>query len=73
MRAAANEWGNLTIMGDAYISENAIAANTATPNASNYANMEGLTAASPTDTTGGPQQITPPSEEATPPAEGPTN
>lgn len=27
----------------------------------------------PTDTTGGPQQITPPSEEATPPADGPTN
>ncbi len=49
-RAIANEWGNLTIMGGAYISENAIAANTATPNASNYANMEGLTAASPTDT-----------------------
>ena len=49
-RAAANEWGNLTIMGDAYISENAIATNTAAPNASNYANMEGLTAASPTDT-----------------------
>jgi hypothetical protein len=49
-RAIANEWGNLTIMGDAYISENAIATNTATPNASNYANMEGLTAASATDT-----------------------
>lgn len=27
----------------------------------------------PAETTGGPQQITPPSEEATPPADGPTN
>ena len=49
-RAAANEWGNLTIMGDAYISENATAGNTATPSASNYALMEGLTAAFPGDT-----------------------
>ncbi|MEY2806307.1 MAG: hypothetical protein RIR65_724 [Planctomycetota bacterium] len=49
-RAAANEWGNLTIMGDAYISENATAGNTATPSASNYAVMEGLTAAFPGDT-----------------------
>jgi hypothetical protein len=48
-RAAANEWGNLTIMGDAYISENATAGNTATPSASNYAVMEGLTAAFPGD------------------------
>lgn len=42
-RASANEWGNLTIMGDAYISENATPGNTATPSASNYADMEGLT------------------------------
>ena len=49
-RAAANEWGNLTIMGDAYISENNTVGNTATPSASNYALMEGLTAAFPGDT-----------------------
>jgi hypothetical protein len=52
-RQAANEWGNLTIMGDAYISENingAAVPNTPTPNASNYAVMEGLVASSPTDT-----------------------
>jgi hypothetical protein len=49
-RAAANEWGNLTICGNAYISENATAGNTATPNAANYAVMEGLTAAFPGDT-----------------------
>jgi hypothetical protein len=42
-REAANEWGNITIMGDAYISENAIPTNVPTPNASNYAAMEGLT------------------------------
>jgi hypothetical protein len=44
-RAAANEWGNLTIMGKAYVSENAVATNTATPNANNIAPMEGLVAA----------------------------
>ncbi|MHC4837754.1 MAG: hypothetical protein ACYTF3_06165 [Planctomycetota bacterium] len=49
-RESANEWGNLTIMGDAYISENATAGNVATPNASNVATMEGLTAAFPGDT-----------------------
>ncbi|MEO0716079.1 MAG: hypothetical protein AAFY58_03705, partial [Planctomycetota bacterium] len=42
-RQSANEWGNLTIMGDAYISENATPGNVATPNASNFADMEGLT------------------------------
>lgn len=41
-REAANEWGNLTLMGDAYISENATAGNTASPNANNLAAMEGL-------------------------------
>ncbi len=41
-REAANEWGNLTLMGNGYVSENAIATNTPAPNASNYANMEGL-------------------------------
>ena len=41
-RESANEWGNITIMGDAFISENAVPANTASPNGSNYGNMEGL-------------------------------
>ena len=39
----ANTWGNLTIMGSAYISENATAGNVPTPNANNVAAMEGLT------------------------------
>ncbi len=52
-RATANEWGNLTIMGRAYIGKygaGAIATNTAAPNAGNYANMEGLTASGVDDT-----------------------
>ena len=52
-RAACNEWGNLTIMGNAYISENAIGTNTATPNAANRANMEGLSNGPTTDQYGG--------------------
>ncbi len=43
-REAANEWGNLTLMGDAYVSENAVVANTPAPNAANVAPMEGLVA-----------------------------
>ena len=42
---ANNEWGNLTVMGSGYISEDETATNTATPSASNYADMEGLTPA----------------------------
>ena len=49
-RPVCNEWGNLTIMGRAYISENAVVTNTAAPNANNIATMEGLTAAVPGDT-----------------------
>jgi hypothetical protein len=44
-RAVANEWGNLTICGRAYIGkygQGAVGTNTAAPNAANYANMEGL-------------------------------
>ena len=41
-RASANEWGNLTIMGAGYVSENATVANTPAPNAANFAVMEGL-------------------------------
>ncbi|HKX46538.1 MAG TPA: hypothetical protein VJP77_07535 [Planctomycetota bacterium] len=48
-REAINEWGNVTLMGRAYISENAIATNTPAPNASNFAVMEGLTQAFPGD------------------------
>jgi len=52
-RATANEWGNLTICGNAYIGkygQGAPSTNTAAPAAGNYANMEGLTASSSTDT-----------------------
>ena len=52
-RAVANEWGNLTLCGRAYIGkygQGAVATNTAAPNAANYANMEGLVASGPTDT-----------------------
>ncbi|MBL9120434.1 MAG: thrombospondin type 3 repeat-containing protein [Phycisphaerae bacterium] len=48
-RVGANEWGNLTIMGRGYVSENAVAGNSATPNANNIAPMEGLVAAAPGD------------------------
>jgi hypothetical protein len=49
-RAACNEWGNLTIMGAGYISENAIPGNTPDPNPSNVGAMEGLIAGFPGDT-----------------------
>jgi hypothetical protein len=52
-RRSCNEWGNLTIMGRGYIGKyngNAPAGNTASPNAANYANMEGLVATSGSDT-----------------------
>ena len=52
-RAAANEWGNLTIMGRGYIGKYGNGApdtNTAAPNAGNYANMEGLVASGVGDT-----------------------
>lgn len=49
-RQAANEWGNLTIMGEGYISENAVVGNTPAPNANNVAPMEGLVAGFPGDT-----------------------
>ncbi len=48
-RESANEWGNVTMMGRAFISEDEIATNSATPSASNYAPMEGLVAASAND------------------------
>jgi hypothetical protein len=49
-RAAANEWGNLTICGSAYISENLNPnTNTPSPNPANFATMEGLIAQFPGD------------------------
>jgi len=49
-RLGVNEWGNLTICGNGYISENAVVANTPAPNAANFATMEGLTESFPGDT-----------------------
>ena len=48
-RESANEWGNLTIMGRGYISEDAVAGNIPTCSAGNKANMEGLIASFPGD------------------------
>ena len=44
---ANNEWGNLTIMGSGYISEDEIPSNSSSPASTNYADMEGLTPANP--------------------------
>jgi len=53
-REAANEWGNLTLMGDAFISENAAGlGNVPTCNAGNEGDMEGLTNGPSTDRYGG--------------------
>ena len=52
-REAANEWGNLTIMGDGYISENATPGNVAHPDANNVATMEGLGSGGSLDLYGG--------------------
>ncbi|MDZ4773413.1 MAG: hypothetical protein SGI72_09805 [Planctomycetota bacterium] len=55
-RESANEWGNLTVMGSAYIAASACKVGvqvppiTATPSATNFAFMEGLTPASVSDT-----------------------
>ncbi len=52
-READNEWGNLTVMGGAYISANnhgGVTSNTPVPSASNVAPMEGLIAGFPGDT-----------------------
>ena len=51
-RVAMNEWGNLTVMGRAYVGKygnGAASTNTAAPNAANFAQMEGLTGSSSTD------------------------
>jgi hypothetical protein len=53
-REEANEWGNLTIMGEAYVSENAAAlGNSSVPDAGNEADMEGLVNGPSTDRYGG--------------------
>jgi hypothetical protein len=52
-RVASNEWGNLTLMGNAYISEDVIGTNTPTPSATNVADMEGLTTGPAFDRYGG--------------------
>lgn len=44
---ANNEWGNLTIMGAGYISEDEIPTNSSVPSSTNFADMEGLTPANP--------------------------
>jgi len=52
----ANEWGNLTLMGNAYISEDdpsLVPPNSPVPAATNRANMEGLNAGAATDQYGG--------------------
>ncbi|MGA1044649.1 MAG: dockerin type I domain-containing protein [Phycisphaerales bacterium] len=48
-REAANEWGNLTIMGRGYISDSFEPGNTASFSANNVAAMEGLVASFPGD------------------------
>jgi hypothetical protein len=51
-RVAMNEWGNLTVMGRAYVGKygnGAASTNTAAPSAANFAQMEGLTGSSSTD------------------------
>src|SRR5262249_62101829 len=49
-REVCNEWGNLTVMGAGYISENAIPGNVPHPDPNNVAAMEGLVADFPGDT-----------------------
>ena len=49
-REACNEWGNLTVMGAGFISEDATPGNIPQSNASNVAQMEGLTPDFPGDT-----------------------
>jgi hypothetical protein len=48
-REGCNEWGNLTIMGRAYIGASYPEGNTKTPNPNNLSPMEGLVAAFPGD------------------------
>ena len=52
-RETALEWGNLTLMGDAFIAEDATIGNTAVPSTSNTATMEGLDTGPTFDSYGG--------------------
>ncbi len=56
LREGCQEWGNLTIMGSAYISENGVGGNVSTCNASNTGVMEGLTDAGLNEYGGGDDQ-----------------
>jgi hypothetical protein len=47
------EWGNFTLLGRAYISENAVVTNVHAPDAGNVGNMEGLVNGTSTDQYGG--------------------
>lgn len=42
-REASNEWGNLSLLGGAYISENATSGNVSNPDPDNFAQLEGTT------------------------------
>jgi hypothetical protein len=52
-RQGANEWGNVTIMGEAFMNDHNVAGNVATCNAANRGNMEGLTRGTTDDQYGG--------------------
>jgi hypothetical protein len=52
-RQGANEWGNVTIMGDAFMNDHNVVGNVAACNAANRGNMEGLTRGTSDDQYGG--------------------
>ncbi len=52
-REAANEWGNVTIMGNAFMNDHNVGTNVSTCNAANRGNMEGLTRGTADDQYGG--------------------
>lgn len=52
-REASNEWGNVTIMGDAFMNDHNVVGNVSTCNAANRGNMEGLTRGGADDQYGG--------------------
>jgi hypothetical protein len=52
-REGANEWGNVTIMGNAFMNDHNVGGNVSTCNAANRGNMEGLTRGTADDQYGG--------------------
>jgi hypothetical protein len=52
-REGANEWGNVTILGDAFMNDHNVVGNVSTCNAANRGNMEGLTRGTSDDQYGG--------------------